>query len=414
MKVLHLNTYENNGGAGRASARLVKALRSQGVAAELWVNYTFEKERKAFSFSSGFFAKYLTAFQIVAERLLTQLSLKPEKTPFSIPYFGRNLAEHPALKSADIIHLHWINHAFMRPVDLANLKKLNKPLVWTFHDSNAFTGGCHVRYQCDNFEEECGNCPLLKSAGPNDLSHRIWQSKFMAYQGLDFSVVAPSRWMAESVKRSKLLADRKVQQIPNTLDTEVFKPYDKLAAREALGLSKDQFLILSGFMPSKNDKHKGTPYLLDALSQLSKKDNCELLIFGNRDERTMPDFPLKTNFLGTIKEEERLALAYSAADVFISPSLEDNLPNTVMESLACGTPVVAFKTGGIPDMVQHQYNGYLAHYQSAADLAKGIDWVFDHPEPKKLGMNARNTVLSQFSEAIIAEKHLELYQSLLK
>jgi glycosyltransferase involved in cell wall biosynthesis len=236
----------------------------------------------------------------------------------------------------------------------------------------------------------------------------------MAYQGLDFSVVAPSQWMAESVKRSKLLADRKVQQIPNTLDTEVFKPYDKLAARETLGLSKDQLLILSGFMPSKNDKHKGTPYLLDTLSQLSKKTNCELLVFGNRDEHTMPDFPIKTNFLGTINEEERLALAYSAADVFISPSLEDNLPNTVMESLACGTPVVAFKTGGIPDMVQHQYNGYLADYQSAADLAKGIDWVFHHPEPEKLGMNARNTVLSQFSEAIIAQKHLELYQSLLK
>lgn len=412
MKVVHLNTYENNGGAGRACSRLVAALQAQGVEASSWVNYSFEKKPQAYNFSKGFLAKYFTAFQILAERLLTKLSLKPQQTPFSVPYFGRDITQHPAVQEADILHLHWVNHAFMRPWNLSQLKSLGKPIVWTFHDSNAFTGGCHVRYTCTHFEQECGNCPLLKSSGPNDLSHRIWKSKSAAYADLEFSIITPSNWMAESVKRSKLLGKRAVQVIPNTLDTQVFKPVSKQQARKILGLPADQFIVLSGFMPSKNDKHKGTPYLMEALALLPNKAGTALLVFGNKNEESLPALPVATTFLGTINDDEKLALAYSAADVFVSPSLEDNLPNTVLESLACGTPVVAFTTGGIPDMVKHQHNGYLAEYQSAADLAAGIQWVHQHPDRKKLGLNARNIVETHFSEAVVAQQHMELYQSL--
>jgi glycosyltransferase involved in cell wall biosynthesis len=416
LKVLHLNTYENNGGAGRACGRLVKALRAEGLEADIRVNYSFEKQPQTPSFSRGVLGKAITAFKIIAERMLTKLSVRSVKIPFSIPYFGRDISWYKEVKNADILHLHWLNHAFMRPQDVAQLRKLNKPIVWTFHDSNAFTGGCHVRYACTNFEQECGNCPVLKSAGPNDLSHRIWKDKALAYAGLNLHIVAPSNWMAKSVKRSKLLGTSPVSVIPNTLDTSTFRPHDKVAARKALGLSPDTLLILSGFMPSKNDKHKGTPYLLEALELFSQEDNskAKLLIFGNRDVQSMPDFPIKATFLGTINDDEKLALAYSAADAFISPSLEDNLPNTVMESLACGTPVVAFTTGGIPDMVDHLQNGYLATYGSAADLAAGLDWVYQHPDRKTLNQQARAKVESQFAEKVIAQQHIELYQSLLK
>lgn len=417
LKVLHLNTYENNGGAGRACGRLVKALRAEGLEAHIRVNYSFEKHPQKPSFSRGVFGKTITAFKIIAERMLTKLSVRSVKIPFSIPYLGRDISWYREVKSADILHLHWLNHAFMRPQELAQLRKLNKPIVWTFHDSNAFTGGCHVRYACTQFEQECGNCPVLKTSGPNDLSHRIWKDKELAYAGLNLHIVAPSHWMADSVKRSKLLGKAPVQVIPNTLDTTVFRPHDKSAARKALGLSPDSFLMLSGFMPSKNDKHKGTPYLLNALELFSQKAKglpLELIIFGNRDVESLPDIPVSATFLGTINDDEKLALAYSAADVFISPSLEDNLPNTVMESLACGTPVVAFNTGGIPDMVQHQQNGYLAAYESSSDLAVGLAWVYHHPDRETLNQQARAKVESQFAEKVIAQKHIELYQSLLK
>lgn len=417
MKIIQINTYRDNGGAGKASSRLNLALQQQGVDSELWVNFSFEKDKNHNNFSSGIVRQGLAAGGIVLERIMAKLLLKPLKTPFSFPVWGKDISNHPAVKAADILHIHWINHGFLKPADLAQLGKLNKPIVWTFHDSNAFTGGCHVRYSCDHFENECGNCPLLKDSNPNDWSHRIWKQKKKAYSAVDFQVIAPSGWMANSVQRSKLLGDRAVHVIPNTLDTTVFKPLDKTLAKQALGIPADKFVMLSGFMPSRNDLHKGTSYLLEALEVISKqipRELIELFVFGNRDEKNVPSFPVKVTFLGRIDKETRLADCYSAADVFLAPSLEDNLPYTVMESLACGTPVVAFTTGGIPDMVKHMENGYLAKYRSAADFADGITWVYNHTERKVLNENARKTIEEKFSENIIAQQHIKLYNSLLQ
>lgn len=418
MKIVHINTYDGNGGAGRACLRLNKALTDAGEESSLYVNYKFGANALIGTFSAGLISKGLAVFGILAERFISSLRAKKLKIPFSIPVWGKDISKRKALRDADIIHLHWINHAFLRPRDLARLRRLNKPIVWTFHDSNAFTGGCHVRYACDHFEHECGNCPLLEKSHPRDDSHRIWKAKYKAYQQLIFTVVAPSRWMEKSVKRSGLLSSININNIPNTLDTTVFCPHNKLASRARLGLSEDKFIMMSGFMPSRKDLHKGTPYLLEAIEHIISKnridpEEIELIVFGNRDEKNLPEFSVKTIFLGTIAEDEKLAICYSAADVFITPSLEDNLPNTVMESLACGTPVVAFTTGGIPDMVVHKQNGYLAEYKSAEDLAEGILWIYNNQNREALNKQARLTVEQNFSEAVIAEKHLTLYRRLL-
>lgn len=416
MKILQLNTYKDNGGAGKAASRLNRALQQQGINSELWVNFSFSDSLKSNNFSGGLIERGMAAGGIILERILAKMLLKPVKTPFSFPVWGKDISEHPAVKEADILHLHWINHGFLRPADLAKLGKLNKPVVWTFHDSNAFTGGCHVRYSCDHFEQECGNCPLLKDSNPDDWSHRIWKQKEKAYTQLKFDVIAPSKWMADSVKKSKLLGSRNIHTIPNTLNTAVFKPALKIEAKKALGIAEGKFIMLSGFMPSRNDLHKGTSYLLEALDIISKQipqDQIELVVFGNRNDKDIPDFPVKVTFLGRIDSEEKLAECYSAADVFLAPSLEDNLPYTVMESLACGTPVVAFTTGGIPDMVSHHHNGFLARYRSSEDLANGISWVYHHPDRNLLNANARETVESQFSEKVIAGQYISLYKSLL-
>jgi len=296
---------------------------------------------------------------------------------------------------------------------------LNKPVVWTFHDSNTFTGGCHVRYTCDHFKRECGNCPLLKDAGPDDQSHKIWLQKNDAYHKLDFSVIAPSKWMQKSIDESSLMKGKPVIQIANTLETKVFKPMDKKAAKEKTGFAQDKFIFLSGFMPSRKDLHKGTSYLLESLELLKKRlgkeaDSIELVVFGNRNMEDVPEFPFKTSFLGTISDDERLALCYAAADAFLIPSLEDNLPYTVMESLSCGTPVISFKTGGIPDMVKHQQNGYLAEYRSSKSFADGMEWIIDYSDKEKLKQNARQTIMDNFSEDVIGTKHIDLYEEILK
>jgi glycosyltransferase involved in cell wall biosynthesis len=419
VKVLHLNTYAGNGGAGKACARLSEALKKQGVESEVAVNFLFRSNPGVNDLSKGFFLKWLTAAGIITERLANKVFVKSLPIPFSIPLWGKNISKRELLRSADLIHIHWINHAFLRPSDIQKLAELNKPLVWTFHDSNSFTGGCHVRYSCDHYHEECGNCPVLRNSHPNDLSHRIWKKKNRAYGDIPFTIIAPSRWMAESVAKSKLLHDKRTINIPNTLNTEIFKPLDKSESRKMLGLSPEKFILLSGFMPSRMDLHKGTFYLIEALEIFAREhntelENIELVIFGNRDSISVPHFPVNTKFLGTISSEERLAMCYSAADVFMAPSLEDNLPYTVMESLACGTPVVAFTTGGIPDMVEHTANGYLAEYRSSADLAAGINWVFTHPEKDSLRLNSRKLMIDNFSPVEVAKRHVELYHSLLE
>jgi glycosyltransferase involved in cell wall biosynthesis len=418
VKIIHLNTYAGNGGAGRACMRLNKALKAEGVESVLAVNFLFRDNPEVENLSKGFFSKWFSAAGIILERMTAKLFSKNVPIPFSFPVWGKDISRNKLLNSADIIHLHWINHAFLRPEDIALLANLNKPIVWTFHDSNAFTGGCHVRYDCDHFMKECGDCPVLKYSGADDSSHRIWKRKLKAYSKLNLNIIAPSKWMAESVKKSSLLASSDFVNIPNTLDTAVFKPSEKLEARKKLGLNPDKFLLMSGFMPSRKDLHKGTTYLKEAIELFISKhkispDSVELIVFGNRNEKNVPEFPIKTTFLGTISDDEKLALCYSAADAFLAPSLEDNLPNTVMESLACGTPVIAFTTGGIPDMVSHKYNGYLAEYKSSVDLAAGIFWLYKEANRVELNVHARQTVEAHFSEQIIAQQHIELYKSLL-
>ncbi|MDB4901708.1 MAG: glycosyltransferase [Mucilaginibacter sp.] len=419
LKVVHLNTYDGNGGAGRACMRLNRALLSQGIDSKIIVHYKFGNNPQIKTFNSNLVQKAYTAATIIGERVLAKRYLKPGRTPFSFTWFGRSVIHHPDVKNADIIHLHWVNHDFLNPSHLAEIAELNKPIVWTFHDSNAFTGGCHVRYTCDHFQRQCGDCPLLKNASPNDISHRIWMQKNEAYQVLNFNIITPSLWMQGSVKASSLMIGKDVKQIPNTLETDIFRPIDKKQAKQQLGLPVDKFIFLSGFMPSRKDLHKGTSYLLDSLALLKERagiraDQVELVIFGNRNTEDMPDFPFKTSFLGTISDDKKLAACYAAAHAFLIPSLEDNLPYTVMESLACGTPVIAFTTGGIPDMVQHEYNGYLAKYRSAESFADGMEWIIKHPEKEKLHQQARQTVMDNFAESIIADKHIKLYKDLLK
>jgi glycosyltransferase involved in cell wall biosynthesis len=414
---VHLNTYDGNGGAGRACIRLNRALNNQGIESKVIVHYKFGKNPEIGEFNTNLLQKGWTAATIILERLWAKRYFKALKTPFSFAWFGRSVIKHPDVKAADIIHLHWVNHGFLDPKHIAEIAKLNKHVVWTFHDSNAFTGGCHVRYTCDHFKNECGNCPLLKNASPNDYSHKIWLQKKKAYDKLNFSIIAPSTWMQQSAGESRLMKGKPVEQIANTLETSIFKPLDKKEAKERAGFPSNKFIFLSGFMPSRKDLHKGTSYLLESLELLKarlgeKAKDVELVVFGNRNTEDVPEFPFKTSFLGTISDDERLALCYAAADAFLIPSLEDNLPYTVMESLSCGTPVVTFKTGGIPDMVKHQQNGYLAVYRSSESFADGMEWVINHPDRGKLDKAARQTIMENFSEEVIGKKHIDLYKKI--
>lgn len=417
MKILHINSYDGSGGAARAASRLSEALKVQQIQSELIVNYKYGNDPAIKSFSDSKLSRLYTFFLIGLEQVLTKLQIKKIKVPFSIPFIGKNIANHPAVKDADILHLHWTNQGFLTISSLRKLLTTGKPVVWTFHDSYAFTGGCHVRYTCENYKQECGNCPVVKTPGANDVSHRFWKKKRALYDQYRFSVITPSNWLGIAVKSSSLLKDFSLTVIPNAIDSALFHPMDKKEARKRLGLPEDRFIMLSGFMPSKVDKHKGTSYLTEAIEILASKvdkEHTELVIFGNRPGAELIDFKIKTTYLGTINNDTLLATVYAAADVFLTTTLEDNLPNTVMESLSCGTPVVSFTTGGVPDMVKHKENGYLATYKSAEDFANGIAWIMNHENKPALNEGARQTVLVNFSMEVVAKKHIELYKTLIQ
>lgn len=275
MKILHINSYDGSGGAARAALRLNEALKIQGIQSELIVNYKYGNDPEIKTFSDSKLSKLYSLFLIGLEQVLTKLQIKNIKVPFSIPFIGKSIEHHPAVQNADILHLHWTNQGFLTVSSLKKLLASGKPVVWTFHDSYAFTGGCHVRYTCENYKQECGNCPVVKNAHANDVSHRFWKKKQEVYSQYRFSIVTPSNWLGRAVKSSSLLSDFSLNVIPNAINAELFRPLDKKEARKLLGLPEDKFIMLSGFMPSKVDKHKGTSYLAEAIEILADQIDHE-------------------------------------------------------------------------------------------------------------------------------------------
>jgi glycosyltransferase involved in cell wall biosynthesis len=315
----------------------------------------------------------------------------------------------------DIVHLFWVSAGFLR---IETLKNIKQPIVWTLHDMWPFTGGCHYDDECGKFRQSCGNCPVLKSEAERDLSRRIWERKRKSWQGVPIVVVATSHWLADMARSSSIFGDQRIEVIPNGIDTEVYKPVDKSAARAAYNLPQDKHLILFSAFGATSDKRKGSQFLVQALEKLSQLGwgaKTELVIIGATKPENPPDLGMNVHYMGQLHDEISQILLYSAADVVVAPSMQENLSNTVMESLSCGTPVVAFNIGGMPDMIDHQINGYLATPFEPKDLADGMMWVLENASRRNmLSQRARETVLERYALHAVVLRYSELYQSLLR
>lgn len=334
---------------------------------------------------------------------------------FSVANFGQDISRNPQIKKADLIHLHWINSGFLSLQSLKKISSLGKPVVWTLHDMNTFTGGCHHAGECTNYIGECGDCRFLKAPYKNDISHSIFLKKMEIMNSGIFCFIAVSNWMAERARKSALIGKYRIEVIPNMLDVDIFKPAEKMKIRGELSLPHDKFLILFG-AAKLMDKRKGYIYLLQALDEIVKSmpeaaGKLGLITFGQTGEA--PKSAVSEYPQYYVKDDIAIAKLYQAADVYVTPTIEDNLPTTVMESLGCGTPVVAFNTGGIPDMVEHKKTGYLAEFKSVEDLITGIQWVQNHPHIETLSENCRRKAVDNFSPEVVLEKHIRLYKSLL-
>jgi glycosyltransferase involved in cell wall biosynthesis len=334
---------------------------------------------------------------------------------FSPQWFPDSLMHSINEFSPDILHLHWICNGF---VPIEALAKFQRPLIWTLTDMWAFTGGCHYTLGCDGYKSSCGNCPHLQSGKEADLSRFTWQRKAKAWQNLDLTLVACSKWIAQCAKASSLFRNLRVEVIQPGLDTNTYKPISSYIAREALGLPAEKKLVLFGAIGGTEDTRKGFHLLRAALEKLAQTDwsqQLELVVFG----AAKPDQPLDLGFpihyLGKLQDDLSLRLAYAAADVLIVPSVEEAFGQVASESFACGTPVVVFANTGLADIVDHQQNGYVAKHCDVEDLARGIAWVLENPDRHHiLRSAARVKAEREYAMDVHANRYLKLFQEILQ
>ena len=414
MKPLILNTFDIEGGAAQAAYRLHKGLQSIGPDSQMLVQTKSGDDHTVI----GPQTKIQKGFGMIRptlDSLCVQLYPKRDKVLFSPAILPENsLVTKVKRLDSDVINLHWVAGGLLKP---KTLKHFNKPLVWTLHDMWPFTGGCHYDRGCGRYQESCGKCPILKTSKNLDLSHWIWRRKDRAWKDLDIAIVTPSHWLADCAKNSSLFHDFRIEVIPNGLDLNRFKPFDKHTAREILLLPQDKKLILFGAVNSTSDKRKGFQHLQSAMKNIDMNgwgNNFEVVVFGSSEPKNSLEVGLKIHYLGYLPGDIALSLLYAAADVMVVPSTQENLANTVMESLSCGTPCVAFNIGGMPDMIEHKHTGYLASPFNAEDLAKGIIWVLENYERwQVLSHQARRKVEKEFDIQTVAKKYADLYEEII-
>lgn len=411
------STSDNMGGASMGALRLQQALsRYTPLFSQILVQQKQTSNEAVVAYDDSWWGKKQALSRFARERLYLKAyeKSKEQHWAFDPALYGVDVTDHPFVQKANILHLHWINHGFLSTKSFQKLADLKKPIVWTMHDMWPFTGGCHHSGDCDHYEVECGDCKFLRYPSEIDLSHEIWERKKKVMDPALLTMVACSDWLAHRARQSSLLKDHTVVSIPNPIDTDVFKPIDKKEARWKLNVPQHKHLILFAAM-RVDAPMKGFSYFKEALEKMAAlypetKNQVELLIFGQT--QGLPALPYRSHHLGRLSDPERIARAYSAASVFVIPSLEENLPYTIMEAMACGTPSVGFRIGGIPELIDDGINGALADYRSSDDLMRAMYQAIYAPNAKQLQQNARKKVLENYAEPVIARRYEDLYKHL--
>jgi glycosyltransferase involved in cell wall biosynthesis len=414
LKVLLLSIGDSGGGAARASYRLHVGLQNVGVFSRMMVQTKLTEDLTVLE-PRGKVFKGIALLRPTLNALPLRVYPQSDFKTYSLQWLPECVSNSASKLELDLLNLHWVCDGFLK---IETLPYFKCPLVWTLHDMWPFTGGCHYSGDCDRYTEHCGCCPQLGSSKAFDLSAWVWHRKAKNFSSLNLTLVTPSRWLANCAQSSSLFRGRRIEVIPNGLDLQIYKPIDSRMARQILNLPQDKKLILFGAVRATSDRRKGFHLLQPALHQLrqiTQHDNIQLVIMGAPAPPQPLDLGFETHYLGTLRDDYSLALAYAAADVFVAPSVQDNLPNTVLEAIACGIPCVAFDIGGMPDLIKHKQNGYLALPYETEDFARGINWVLgDRDRWQKLSEASRSKAEQEFSLTLQASRYRDLFQEIVE
>lgn len=417
MKILIINKSYQLGGAAVASKRLFKALLKKGVETSMLVfDPLTDVESDVISLTKSFLQKVKWWFYFIVERLnfLPHEKDASVRFSFSPAFIGTDITKHPLFVEADIIHLNWLNQGFLSLHSIDKIVNSGKPIVITMHDMWTITGGCHHSWGCKNFTIQCGNCKFLKNPKPKDLSNKVFLLKGKIFSNKKINIVSVSNWLNDLVNQSPLFVNSLVLSIPNIVDGESYICIKREDACRQLEIDPTKKYILFG-AHRIDDNIKGIDYLIKALDQFDTESNdVVVLLFGGKpkDAGIFNQIRVPIKYFGIADLELKLLL-YSASDITCTPSLYETFGLVAAESMSCETPVLAFNNSGITDVVDHLKNGYLAEYKSSDDLAKGIKWILENNKDNVLGKAAREKVLREFSEEVVAQKYIDLYQSLL-
>jgi glycosyltransferase involved in cell wall biosynthesis len=402
MKVFQLNFSDINGGAARAAYRIHHAVRAAGVDSTMLVNvaqsgdWTVAGPRNR---RDSLMARVRPLAATVPRALLRTENPIIHSPAFVSSAWPRRLNR----SDADVIHLHWVAGEML---SISDIGRLRKPVVWTLHDMWAFCGAEH--YTDDQRWREGyrrDNRPGYESGF--DLNRWTWNRKRKHWRK-PMHIVTPSTWLANCVRESALMREWPVTVVPNPIDTDRWKPLDQALARSLLGLPADVPMLLFGAMGGGRDPRKGFDLLLDALAHLrAEREDLHLVVFGQLAPRQPPDLGFPIHYTGHLHDDLSLRALYSAADLLVVPSRQEAFGQTASEAHACGTPVVAFNTGGLPDIVEYGHTGYLARAFDTEDLAEGIRWVL--AAGPSLRDNARQRAVERFAYPVVAARYQAVY-----
>jgi len=419
--ILHINTDGISGGAGKAAYRLHKGLLSIGRNSQYLVKEIQTTDPTIFvAPADAHFERHLVNDELINKHYIWYNRTAVTNTYFSFSYPGYDLSKNSLILDADILNLHWTED-FLSPRSLNALFSMNKPAVWTLHDQKPFTGGCHYSAGCKKYQELCQRCPQL-SEDPIGLPSAILRDKMELFKGADLTIVTPSQWLAKEARKSNLFKSNRVEVIPNSLETDIYYPVDKETAKKLLDIDPNTITIMFG-SADISDERKGIRHLIAATyfclkdARFKKLIDSRKLVFicvGKADELT-GQMPVPLMNMGYIDDDRSMAGIYNAADMFILPSVEDNLPNTMIEAMACGAPVISFKAGGMPDVIIDDLNGKLADFRDDEQLGRAIlDLVFNPDKRAFLNSNCSLLIREKYKLEDQANNYLRLYDELLK
>jgi glycosyltransferase involved in cell wall biosynthesis len=418
MKIVLIDTFDySGGGASRAAYRLHEGLRRVGVESKLFVCYKGRHDPEVYAYEPNRAASSRLARRARQFRWSQEMKPYTKSIPFAHSFYLDDRSPFLAdplkqLPDADLIHVHWVA-GFLDFGSFVRWLPKRMPLVWTIHDMSPMTGGCCYDLGCGRFSERCGACPQLGSRNPADPTRTAWERKQRHYSFLDpdrVRLVTPSHWMEQQVGRSPLLGRFPRSVIPYGLDLEVFQPRDRRVAREVLGLPSDaQVLLFNAF--NTHEFRKGYHLVDDILSGMQPGRNIWLLSVGREDSSRSGRFN-HVRF-GAVENDRLLSFVYSAADVYLCPSLADNLPNTLLESVACGTPVAAFEVGGVPDVVRPGVTGLLAAAGDTNRLCQAaLELLENRTKCLELSANCRRIAVAEYALDLQAQRFQKLYSTM--